>query len=617
MSPPERLVSILNALFSRFDAAAVQCGVEKIKTIGDAYMAVAGVPEVAGNHACRMADFAFELREAAQKFSLLNGIELQLRIGMHCGPVVAGVIGTTRLHFDLWGETVKVAAQLESSGVAGEILVSETMRTALSENYVFADLGLGAGKNHGAARRYVLQAPLRHAVAGQSSEEAPSAPPGAEATAPGLPFASREAEPPTQAWALRFSADDESRYRHHRFSGDMKVYRTILLFILAIGTAVTTASLIAKGSEYLGSTPNLSHFGLVVVVGLATLSAFLSKPSIRSLDAQVELGSLALALTCGIIASFVSPANYAGAIAGYFVILSGYFALPMIFAVRLRAMSTFTGAYLFGLWSSPSREAELATIVYFFMVAGTAIYLFVARVSERTQRATYIAVTETARHRARANVLLRSILPPKIADRLQDRVSLREAIVQRYDSATIMFSDLVGFTHLAQTQTPENLVALLNSLFSQIDQSAVHHGVEKIKTIGYTYMAVSGVPDPSTDHVQRMADFALDVRDIVRRFADSNDLDLAAKTGIHCGPLVAGVIGTNRFHYDLWGETVNTASRLESHGVKDAIQVSEAVRSALGSSYDFSDRGLVALKGMQQMQLYLLTRLAKEAGDAA
>lgn len=247
-------------------------------------------------------------------------------------------------------------------------------------------------------------------------------------------------------------------------------------------------------------------------------------------------------------------------------------------------------------------------MIFLLIIAGTAILTYIAYGLELTQRTTYLTVVETARQQTRGNALLRRIVPSIIADRLQDRLDLREEIVQRYDSVTVLFADLVGFSQLTTTASPESQVTLLSSLFSQLDVAATESGVEKIKTIGYTYMAVAGVPDHTIDHIQRMAGFALEVRSIVRKFSALNGINLQVKIGMHCGPVVAGVIGTTRFNYDLWGETVNTASRLESHDVMDAIQISAEIKAGLGDSYEYSDRGLVALKGMEPRRLFLLNQ---------
>ncbi len=608
--PPERLVTLLNSLFSRFDAAAVQCGVEKIKTIGDAYMAVAGVPTAAGDHAHRMADFAFELREAVRKFSAINQVALNVRIGMHCGPVVAGVIGTTRFHYDLWGETVKVASQLESHGIKGEIQISDAMRRALGPNYHFEGRGLVELKDS-ASRLFILRRPLTRDDGVEGVEGGTAAANGT----PQLPEAAHQgaqpgptiAKAPIHPLTLRFAPGEESQYRDHRFAGDMKVYRTILLLSLATLVAVAMVSFVAIGRDYLGSAINWSHIGLITGVGVAALSAFYADQSFRAADLRCEGASLVISFVYGALAAFSPSFSYAGAIAGYFVILSGFYALPMIFAIRARTMIVFTIAFLAGLWISPGAQVEFASMINLFIASATGLYLFVAHSSERTQRSTYLAINETTRQRARANTLLRNIVPPKIADRLRDREDLQDAIVQRFETATVLFADLSGFTQLARTMAAEDLVAMLNALCSQIDLAALRHGVEKIKTIGYTYMAVAGVPDPTVDHVQRMADFALEVRELVHDFSAKKGIRLRAKIGMHCGPVVAGVIGTTRFHYDLWGETVNTASRLESHGVENAIQISAAVRQALGDRYEYSDRGMIPLKGMQPTQLHILT----------
>mgnify|MGYP001285270792 CR=1 FL=1 len=203
----------------------------------------------------------------------------------------------------------------------------------------------------------------------------------------------------------------------------------------------------------------------------------------------------------------------------------------------------------------------------------------------------------------RAEELLLNILPPSVAEQLKRSSA---AIADRFEEATILFADLVGFTQLAASLEPTELVALLNGLFSQFDRRVEELGLEKIKTVGDAYLVVGGVPTPRADHAIAVAHLALEMLKIVDRFSQENGLNLRIRIGINTGAVVAGVIGLKKFIYDLWGDSVNVASRMESHGLPGEIQVSESTHKLLQEVYEFEDRGLIEVKGKGQMQAYLL-----------
>ena len=199
----------------------------------------------------------------------------------------------------------------------------------------------------------------------------------------------------------------------------------------------------------------------------------------------------------------------------------------------------------------------------------------------------------------RAEVLLLNILPKSIAQRLSSTElgEQAETIVDRYDHVSILFADIVGFTELSRKMEPGELVLLLNTLFSEFDRITARHRVEKIKTIGDAYMAVAGLPAPDPDHAEHIADVALEMLEAVARTNESSGRTLQLRIGLNSGPVVAGVIGLNKFAYDLWGETVNTASRMESHGQPGLIQASQSTYELLKDKYRFTALGNIEIKG--------------------
>ncbi len=199
--------------------------------------------------------------------------------------------------------------------------------------------------------------------------------------------------------------------------------------------------------------------------------------------------------------------------------------------------------------------------------------------------------------------LLNNILPISIAKRMKQGETL---IAEHFDQATVLFSDIVGFTQLSTHTTPARLVEILNQIFSEFDLIADYYGLEKIKTIGDAYMVVAGVPQPCKLHVETMALMALKMRDKVFELNKLFNLDISIRIGISTGEVVAGIIGKRKFAYDLWGDVVNMAARMELHGVAGKIQCTEMIYQLLQPTFEFENRGFIEVKGKGSMQTYFL-----------
>lgn len=207
--------------------------------------------------------------------------------------------------------------------------------------------------------------------------------------------------------------------------------------------------------------------------------------------------------------------------------------------------------------------------------------------------------------RERSEHLLRNILPLSIAEQLKQNV---QSIADRHEEATILFADIVNFTPMSAAMSPIELVNLLNEIFSTFDHLADRHQLEKIKTIGDAYMVVGGITDMKTNHTHAIAEMALDMQTAIAQFTHPDGSPFSLRIGINTGPVVAGVIGIKKFSYDLWGDAVNVASRMESQGVADSIQVTQAVYDELKGLYQLEARGLVDVKGKGEMMTYWLRR---------
>jgi class 3 adenylate cyclase/CheY-like chemotaxis protein len=202
--------------------------------------------------------------------------------------------------------------------------------------------------------------------------------------------------------------------------------------------------------------------------------------------------------------------------------------------------------------------------------------------------------------------LLLNILPKPIADQLKQG---QHTIADNFTDVTVLFADLVNFTELSARLSPIELVEMLNTIFSAFDQLAEQYTLEKIKTIGDAYLVVGGLPIPRPDHTEAIAEMALDMQKAIASLTFPKlcfDQPLSMRIGINTGPVGAGVIGTTKFTYDLWGDTVNTASRMESLGISGTIQVTAATYERLKDKYRFQERGTLEVKGKGEMVTYLL-----------
>jgi class 3 adenylate cyclase len=219
----------------------------------------------------------------------------------------------------------------------------------------------------------------------------------------------------------------------------------------------------------------------------------------------------------------------------------------------------------------------------------------------RDQEQAYLS--ELQAERAKSDRLLLNVLPTAIADRLKQG---ERTIVDSFREATVVFADIVGFTSFSAGIAPSRTVQLLNDLFSGFDKLAETYELEKIKTIGDSYMVVGGVPTPRPEHAERCALMALDMLEVLKHFNRRNSLSLDIRVGINSGPVVAGIIGTRKFSYDLWGDTVNVASRMESHSLPGMIQVSPSTHALLVDKFILEERGQIDVKSRGFMSTYRL-----------
>lgn len=274
----------------------------------------------------------------------------------------------------------------------------------------------------------------------------------------------------------------------------------------------------------------------------------------------------------------------------------------MYFVVALGAVWTVLGGELLNRSTgllSPDPEFTaylrlngLISLTLFFLGFTYYIWRILGRAEARAEE-----------ERLRSENLLHSILPHSIAARLKQQPSV---ISDGFADASILFADVVGFTELAVRKSPAELVGILNDIFSRFDERLDQYRLEKIKTIGDAYMVAAGIPEPLQEHAEALCAFAVDIVGILQEYSRESSEELQIRIGIASGPVVAGVIGRKKFIYDLWGDSVNTAARMESHGVPGTIQVTERTYELARARFDFEARGEIDVKGKGRMRTFLL-----------
>jgi class 3 adenylate cyclase len=248
-------------------------------------------------------------------------------------------------------------------------------------------------------------------------------------------------------------------------------------------------------------------------------------------------------------------------------------------------------------------DAEARGAGAFFIFGAGALATVAAWLSSRLRESEFQARSDLRIANEKTDALVRNMLPESIAKRLKDAEGY---IADRHGAVTVLFADIAGFTAMSANLPPDVLVSFLNDLFSELDALTTRYGLEKIKTIGDAYMVVGGLPEPRPDHAEAIANMALAMRDDLGALQTPDGKPLVFRIGIHTGAVVAGVIGVKKLSYDLWGDTVNTASRMESHAEPGTIQVSEPTWAILKDAYRLTPRGEIQVKGKGKLEAFVL-----------
>lgn len=400
---------------------------------------------------------------------------------------------------------------------------------------------------------------------------------------------------------LQFSDPDvEAAFRDadNRAAVGRARFMTLLAFVLSLPFGWLDLVL---SPDYLGVLVILRAIGSVALLAIAALTIWW--PSVHRCIQFVACGALAVYSWCTVAAVLLTdmPRTYASV--GTVLLMLG---LVGVIRVRFRSalMTAIATFPLVGLALLIERESwQLVAFDVLSLVTYAVLIVTVAFALERSKRTEFLANRDLDAQRQLSDDLLHNILPEPIARRLRENPS---AIAESVDHATVLFADIVGFTPFSAELPPAEIVQLLDLLFGKFDDLCDERGIEKVKTIGDAYMAVAGTPRPDPDHAASVVELAFDMQRAASAIAPLWPTDLKLRIGISSGPVVAGVIGRRRFAYDLWGDTVNTASRMESHGVPNRIQVSESTYELLKNRYEFSEPQEMDIKGKGTMSTYFL-----------
>ena len=322
---------------------------------------------------------------------------------------------------------------------------------------------------------------------------------------------------------------------------------------------------------------------------------------------QQSVAVLAILVSVGAAAAMRAlPADFV-ANRGFVLLLLHVFSIYTLFRLRIlhAILAGWLSLALYGLLLLAWNVIEPAAIARhaFWLGIGNIWGMWICHQLEMGSRREFAATAGLEHERARSEKLLLNILPAAIAARLKDS---HEPIAEHHGAVTVLFADIVGFTPLSARSTPANLVRMLDDVFTRFDTLASEHGLEKIKTIGDAYMAVAGLPQEQPDHALRAARMAVAMVRTVRDAAAQLGETLELRVGLHTGPVVAGVIGRSKFSYDLWGDTVNTASRMESSGLPNLVHCSPATAAFLSTEFALEARGSIDVKGKGPMETFLL-----------
>ncbi len=358
----------------------------------------------------------------------------------------------------------------------------------------------------------------------------------------------------------------------------------------------------------------LGYYNLAsIIVSVAALVLHVrGRPAIAFVAINVELS---IATVLATVYLGLAPGFFLYLLIGaLYTPLAGFLSRGLRGAIMATTTGGFVALILYGIHVAPIKPIPLGWVTGFAAINATSVALLIVSVIFTYHNAVNRAEAALEAEYAKSEALLHNIMPPEVAERLKDNP---EVIADSHKPVTILFADIVGFTEMSSQSSPEALVSLLNNIFSRYDALVDEAEVEKIKTIGDAYMVVAGLPVGREDHAEAIARLALEMMEATRKVAQETGQKLQIRVGIHTGAVVAGVIGQRKFAYDIWGDTVNVAARMESTGVAGRIQLSPDTAELLGDEFEIEPRGDVEVKGKGVISTWFLTGVDIPVAQAA
>jgi adenylate cyclase len=403
---------------------------------------------------------------------------------------------------------------------------------------------------------------------------------------------------------LRFADPDlERRYRDDRLN-----FRVVAVRVSVIAGAVLWLSFTLMNRLIVRDPSQLLFYVRgTAIIGLTALGAatFVVKPG-RWIEPTGLMALVANAGLLTLVLVFMSPMSlpYNPPSVVFPVLAVASFVLCGVSFIEGAASAAATICLFFisiiVLWPEHGVLVvfHFAWVLSVIVIAGVGSYML-----DRTQHMAWLQGMDLQRAEGQVRALLHNVLPPSIVER---KLAGEAPIVDKFGEASLLFADVVDFTTLSARLDSTQVVAMLGDLFSRFDGIIAQHGLEKIKTIGDCYMAAAGIPEPVPGHLNRLARAALDMLAETSKTRAPDGTPIAVRIGMHAGPVTAGVIGEAKFIFDVWGDTVNTASRMESHGAAGRIQVTDTVRAALADDYDFAGPHMIDVKGKGPTRVWFL-----------
>eukprot|EP00002_Diphylleia_rotans_P035887 TRINITY_DN786_c0_g1_i4.p1 TRINITY_DN786_c0_g1~~TRINITY_DN786_c0_g1_i4.p1 ORF type:complete len:1003 (+),score=225.94 TRINITY_DN786_c0_g1_i4:46-3054(+) len=652
MSPTEA-VKLLGEIVGSFDRLTHTFRVEKIKTIGDGYLVASGLPESlsAVQSAKTMALFAINMLRMIEGISATKGVKLQLTVGIHTGPVVAGVIGKTRFLYDLWGDSVNLASRMQSHGEPGKIHVTSRFRDILCEYFEFEKNPEMEVKGKGIMQTYNLVKRNEHAMLENLSDIDGPMDIGVDT------HAATDQQQPTTTTDDRKEGDEEDKeaeqqdkqkplWRRKTLGEDRKIRkareaiqkRNKELDVLLDSKIVLQHKLIfrftdpalEKQFEALEESESAKYILQVTLLNI--LISFMVGPAVLRFDDSLDvlityytwMGGCAIVQlvlvviaklhpTYGFLMNIYSNVCQRFALIAIFTVYRSQLSLGVRFIyqiVQLFDILIFTTSRIPYRFSIMITEGTFVVLLAVSLLRGQMIDheaqlfyaclvlmgLITALQVERHNRRDFLLSCfadeereKVMRQREESERLLFNILPESVVEKNR---SGDGKLIDTYDNVTVLFADIVGFTVLSSKLDAKSVVGMLNSLFSQFDTVAENKSMEKIKTIGDAYMVVCGLPYARHDHAKTAVEMGIEMVEIVKNLPAVEGIKVNVRIGIHSGAVVGGVIGVRKMVFDIWGENVNVASKMESNGTPGCVNVSHVTRALVGDEpgIAFEDR---------------------------